>query len=96
MTKKYKTNHAEEGLKQQHCPTCNRYIKYIAGHPAYICTRCIERARDKDEKEILFKSITDQEAEYKEFTKQLENFTAQESVISKGLNVRLKKQILAL
>lgn len=59
MIKKYQTTHEKEHKKQQHCPTCNRYIKYIEGQPAYICKKCIELATDKDGKAITFKTITE-------------------------------------
>lgn len=58
MSKQYKSNHEKEHKKQLHCPTCNRYIKYIAGQDAYICTKCVELATDKDGKAVMFKTIT--------------------------------------
>lgn len=58
MIKIYATKHAKEGTKQQHCPTCNRYVKYDERYPNYICVKCIDLAADKDGKAIVFYNIT--------------------------------------
>ena len=59
MTKTYKTTHPKECKKQQHCPACNSYIKYIEGVPAYICAKCVSLAADKNGNSVLFKTITE-------------------------------------
>ncbi|HVW96018.1 MAG TPA: hypothetical protein VHA56_08625 [Mucilaginibacter sp.] len=58
MTKKYKTNHAKEHKKQQHCPICNRYKAYSERYPDYVCRKCVELATDKDGKQVAFYNIT--------------------------------------
>jgi microsomal dipeptidase-like Zn-dependent dipeptidase len=59
MANTYKTKHPKEKGKQKHCPTCNSYIKHIDGLPAYICSKCVALATDKDGKPITFKTITE-------------------------------------
>jgi hypothetical protein len=59
MEKTYKTKHPKEKGKQKHCPACNAYLKHIEGYPAYICSKCVALATDKDGKSITFKTITE-------------------------------------
>jgi len=54
MTKTYVTKHAKEGAKQQHCPCCNRYVKYNERYTNFVCDKCKELAIDKDGKRITF------------------------------------------
>ncbi|RYE35882.1 MAG: hypothetical protein EOP48_30035 [Sphingobacteriales bacterium] len=54
----FKTKHPKEHKKQQHCPTCNRYVKYNDTIHDYICAKCVELATDKDGRPIIFLSIT--------------------------------------
>ncbi len=59
MTKIYATTHTKESSKQQHCPTCNRYVKYNERYPNFVCIKCIAQATDKDDKKIAFYNITE-------------------------------------
>jgi len=58
MTKKYQTNHQKEHNKQQHCPTCNRYVKYNERYTNYVCLKCVNQATDRSGKQIVFYNIT--------------------------------------
>ena len=58
MTKKFKTNHAKEHKKQQHCIACNRYVGYNERYPEYVCKNCVELAVDKSGSLIAFFNIT--------------------------------------
>lgn len=58
MTKKYKTHHTKEHKKQQHCPTCNRYVTYNESYNDYVCKRCVALANDKTGFKIAFFNIT--------------------------------------
>lgn len=58
MTKKYKTNHANEHKKQQHCVTCNRYVAHHERYPDYVCKKCVELAKDKSGNPVAFYNIT--------------------------------------
>lgn len=53
-TKKYEKEHA----KQQHCATCNRYVKYYEQYANYVCKKCVELATDKAGKSLEFFNIT--------------------------------------
>ncbi|WP_158826713.1 hypothetical protein [Mucilaginibacter lacusdianchii] len=44
--------------KQQHCPICNRYVRYHATYPNYVCAKCTALATDKEGKLIAFYHIT--------------------------------------
>jgi hypothetical protein len=59
MTKKYLTHLNKEHKKQQHCPTCYRYVKYNERYRDYICKRCVELATDKQGQLIAFHNITE-------------------------------------
>lgn len=59
MPKLYESNHLKEHKNQNHCPTCNRYIKFIEGQPPYICVKCVALATDKEGKAVIFKTITE-------------------------------------
>lgn len=58
MNKKYDTNYKKEHRKQQHCPTCNTYVKYNERYPNYVCNKCISLATDKSSNQIAFYNIT--------------------------------------
>jgi hypothetical protein len=56
--KKVNPKTSKEHAKQQHCPTCTRYVKYDEQCRDYVCAKCVSQATDKDEKLISFHSIT--------------------------------------
>ncbi|MEO3405879.1 hypothetical protein AAFN85_18350 [Mucilaginibacter sp. CAU 1740] len=58
MTKKYQTHHVKEHKKQQHCPTCNRYIKHNERYPDYVCNKCMDVIADKAGSPVMFYNIT--------------------------------------
>lgn len=45
--------------KHQHCPTCNRYVKFNNSHSNYVCRKCVIKATDQDGKNLSFYSITE-------------------------------------
>jgi hypothetical protein len=49
----------KEHSKQQHCPTCNRYVKYHPTLSNYVCARCVVLATDKAGQLIAFYHITE-------------------------------------
>ncbi|HTI60385.1 hypothetical protein [Mucilaginibacter sp.] len=57
--KKAKTPQNKEHAKQQHCPTCIRYVKYNERYRDYVCDKCIKQAVDKDGNSIAFFNITE-------------------------------------
>ncbi|HMI02486.1 MAG TPA: hypothetical protein VK541_08400 [Pedobacter sp.] len=51
-------NHKKEFPKQQHCPACNRYVKYSERYPNYACAKCTAKAVDKNGETITFFNTT--------------------------------------
>ncbi|WCT13666.1 hypothetical protein [Mucilaginibacter jinjuensis] len=58
MSKNFKTNDAQEHIKQQHCPTCKQYVKYSSRYLDYVCSRCEKLAVNKQGYLIDFFNIT--------------------------------------
>lgn len=56
--KKVNPKTSKEHAKQQHCPTCTRYVKYNEQCKDYLCAKCVSQAADKDGKLISFHTIT--------------------------------------
>ena len=40
--------------KQQHCPACNRYVKYSSRYPNYACHKCVLKAVNMNNEFIMF------------------------------------------
>jgi predicted RNA-binding Zn-ribbon protein involved in translation (DUF1610 family) len=50
----YPTNYTNEHKRQQHCSTCNAYVKFSSRYPTYVCQRCIKKAIDKKGRHVQF------------------------------------------
>ena len=48
----------KEHPNQQHCPACNRYVKYSQTYPNYACFKCVATATDEQGNRIAFYNIT--------------------------------------
>jgi hypothetical protein len=48
----------KETADQQHCPACNRYVRYSSRYPQYACDKCMHKAVDQDGRRIAFYNTT--------------------------------------
>jgi len=54
----YPTKYNTERPNQQHCPTCNAYVKFSPRYPNYICQRCCKKITDKQKRPLEFVSTS--------------------------------------
>ena len=50
----YQSRSLKEHRKQQHCPTCNTYVKHSQRYPRYCCNRCACQAVDQKGNPVEF------------------------------------------
>lgn len=51
-------NNKKEYPKQQHCPTCNRYVQHSTRYPNYACAKCASKAVDDKGRALSFFNVT--------------------------------------
>lgn len=83
--KKVNPKTSKEHAKQQHCPTCTRYVKYNEQCRDYVCAKCVSQATDKDRKLITFYTITEDGSGIQGMYKETEKLYRSTNCIIRGI-----------